>query len=263
MSKNEMNKAKSKINARVEKIKLSDLVFLDKNARYMEPQQWRRLVENIKQDGVLTSAPLVCRAGNSPLTSFGKKNPDALEIISGNHRAKAAIEAGIEYSDVIIIDDESVSKAKKIAMQLAHNEISGKDDASILRELYDDLDFDFKIYSGVDEAKFKIDDLDLKSLGSISADMQEVSIFFIPKDADLFINTLKRIEKKSGSLHLVAAREDFNLFFDSVVSFKKYANIHNTATAVAKMCEIVNDFIRSAETENAGDLPCIKAESLT
>lgn len=250
---------KNKINAHVERVRLSDLVFLDRNSRYMDSQQWHRLVENIKQDGILTSAPLVCRAGDSPLTNFGKNNPDALEIISGNHRTKAAIDAGIEYSDVIIIDDDKgISRAKKIAMQLAHNEISGKDDASTLRALYDDLDFDFKIYSGVDEAKFKIDELNLKALGSTSADMQEVAILFIPKDSDLLVKTLKRVSKRSSSIHLAAAREDFDLFFDSVVSIKKHANIHNTATAVVKMCEIINDFIMSAEGNNAEDLPHIK-----
>lgn len=70
-------------------MRLSELKLLEKNARYMKPEQFNRLVENIRRDGCLTSVPLVHRDGES------------LVVVSGNHRVSAAIKAGIEESDAI------------------------------------------------------------------------------------------------------------------------------------------------------------------
>jgi ParB-like chromosome segregation protein Spo0J len=54
----------------------------------MKAPQFKRLVENIRRDGVLTQLPLVYRG----------------RILSGNHRVRAAIEAGlteIEWQDLL------------------------------------------------------------------------------------------------------------------------------------------------------------------
>ena len=68
----------------VREVDVEDLVFLEKNANVMEGEVLRRLVENIEHDGILTQLPFVQRLPN------GK-----YEIISGNHRVKASIEAGL------------------------------------------------------------------------------------------------------------------------------------------------------------------------
>ena len=40
-----------KVESRIVKVKLRDLKLLEKNARYMTPQEFSQLVANIKQDG--------------------------------------------------------------------------------------------------------------------------------------------------------------------------------------------------------------------
>src|SRR5208282_6832990 len=85
------NGSSASLQTRVIKAKLKDLKLLEKNARFMKGPQFNRLVENIKNDGCLTSFPLVYR------------EKDSLVVVSGNHRVAAAVKAGIEESDVIEI----------------------------------------------------------------------------------------------------------------------------------------------------------------
>ena len=109
-----------------------------KNARSMPPATYKRLVENIRHDGVLTSTPLV---------GSMKGDERRLFVLSGNHRVAAAIDAGIEEATCIAILDP-IPRDRFSAIQLSHNAIEGDDDASILQELYAILDLDLKSVLG-------------------------------------------------------------------------------------------------------------------
>ena len=106
------------IESRIVKARLRDLKLLEKNARYMTPQEFALLVDNIKRDGKLTSTPVVYRG----------------EVLSGNHRVRAAIKAGIEEADVIDILSE-LSEERRLAIQLSQNAINGKDDETLLKAI--------------------------------------------------------------------------------------------------------------------------------
>jgi len=123
------------IETKTYKADLTKLKYLDANPRYMTPGQFKRLVENLKHDGVLTSAPLVYKG----------------EVLSGNHRVQAAIEAGITEADIIEIISELTEQQKK-AIALSHNSISGQDNLSLLQDYYESLD------------SFKVEELDVSSL---------------------------------------------------------------------------------------------------
>ena len=103
------------LQTRVIRAPLRELKLLEKNARYMKGAQFNRLVENVRRDGCLTSFPLVHREG------------DSLVVVSGNHRVRAAIEAGIEESDVIEATSP-LTRQQFVALQLSHNAIAGQDD---------------------------------------------------------------------------------------------------------------------------------------
>src|SRR5690242_16828167 len=104
------NGSSGSLQTRVTRVRLSELKLLEKNARYMKPEQFNRLVENIRRDGCLTSVPLVHRDG------------DDLVVVSGNHRVSAAIKAGIEESDVIEVMSP-LTRQQFVALQLSHNAI--------------------------------------------------------------------------------------------------------------------------------------------
>ncbi len=81
------------ISTTIRRVRLKDIRILDndENARYMTSEQMRVLVDNLKRDGNLTSVPLVI------------EKEKKLEAVSGNHRIQAAVEAGIEEAEVMVL----------------------------------------------------------------------------------------------------------------------------------------------------------------
>lgn len=85
----------------------------------MTGDQLRRLVENIRRDGVLTSLPLVYTPSAELNPDFFAQSGGAPIIVSGNHRVEAAREAGLEVIDVIELRTP-VTDARLRAIQLSH-----------------------------------------------------------------------------------------------------------------------------------------------
>jgi hypothetical protein len=189
----------------------------------MAEPEFNRLVENLRRDGVLTSLPLIYRG----------------EVLSGNHRVQAALKAGIKECDVIVIESE-LSEQQRLAIQLSHNALTGKDDPNILREIYESLSLDWQKYSAVYEEMFKLDENSAIALGVPIAKYEELVIAFLPEDRAAFFefaNTLEKRFKKADAL--VGERSDFDAFFDAVLAVKTERKIGNTGTALRVMAEIV------------------------
>ena len=118
--------------------------LLEKNARYMKAEQFQALVENVKQDGNLSSLPLCYREKD------GK-----LRVLSGNHRVMAARQAGVEQVLVMVVGDEKDAD-ERLAIQLSHNAIAGQDDLVILKELWESIkDVQARVYAGLDSDTVK------------------------------------------------------------------------------------------------------------
>lgn len=201
----------------------------------MEGSQYKLLVENLRIDGVLTSAPLVRNNG---------------EVLSGNHRVEAALEAGIEEADVIeIVDDIDDNRA--LALQLSHNAIAGSDDPGRLANLYSSLDLTWKRFSGLtDDVLNAAKELDITALAIGAPQYQELMFLFLPEQADIFLKVLGKVEKlvaKSG-FTIAGHYEDFGRVFDAVVAAKRVRGIHNSAVALRTIAEIA---LRALEGEEA------------
>ena len=204
----------------------------------MPPALFQRLIDNLKSDGVLTTAPLIYED----------------EVLSGNHRVQAAIKAGIESADCIEVTSP-LTKSQRIAIQLSHNSIEGQDDPNTLRELYESLDFDTKFYSGLSDDVFnKIEPLDIGSLAIGTPKYQDLNTLFLPADKEQFEAALKRIEqgakrKHPPSVHL-AMLDDFNKFFDSIIAVKEWNGVHNSAIAMRIMANLAVERLEQLETED-------------
>lgn len=208
---------------------LSSLSLLKNNARYMDKKEFDLLTANIAKDGCLTSYPLVYDGD-----VYG-------EVLSGNHRVQAAIKAGIKTAKVIVVKSE-ISADRKMALQLSHNSITGKDDPNLLKALYDSIDdLDFKIYSGISDEMFKVDDLALAAMTFDTPKEEEVILHFLQGDKEVFCEALKKIEKKAKKLHLVSDITDFNLFYDTVFAVKSELNILNTSEAVKAIVRLAQE----------------------
>ncbi|HAF8817952.1 TPA: ParB N-terminal domain-containing protein [Salmonella enterica] len=222
------------IETAVRRVRLADLKLLEKNAHYMDPDEFTRLVNNIRKDGVLTSLPVIYRG----------------TVLSGNHRTQAAIKAGLEEADVIEIVSE-LSEDEQIAIQLSHNAIKGKDDSNLLRELYDSINsLDLKLYSGISDDDFKITDIEVQTLSFVQPTYEDMVIAFLPEEKALFIEALEKIGKKAKDRLIVAGRiSDFDLVFNAVINAKSKLNIINTAEALKTLAELALQKLEETEDE--------------
>lgn len=219
----------NKIITAIEERKLSELTLLTNNARYMDKREFDLLTSNIKNDGCLTSLPLVYDGDVQG------------EVLSGNHRVQAAIKAGLETVQVIVIKSK-LTQDQKTALQLSHNSITGKDDPNLLKALYDSIEnLDFKMYSGITDEMFKVDDLTLAAMSFETPKEQEVILHFLQGDEEVFCDALKKIEKKSKKLHLIADISDFDSLFNVVFKVKSDLNILNTTEAVRAVVRLAEE----------------------
>ncbi len=201
---------------------VSELVFLTKNARYLKQEKYQQLAENIAEDGGLTSIPLVAKMEN------GK-----YEILSGNHRIKAAKQSGQENILVLSID-QVLPREKKIAIQLSHNALEGKDDPQILKSLYDELVMlDMKKYSGVDEAVFaELENLKTATMTGDALRFKAVTLMFLPSEIEYIKETFDRIKERIGSDEAWLMHEkDYDRYLDAMEITKSAFDVKNTALA--------------------------------
>ncbi|EBW5579111.1 hypothetical protein DPU05_14730 [Salmonella enterica subsp. enterica serovar Teddington] len=210
----------------------AELKLLEKNAHYMEPGEFARLVDNIKKDGALTSTPVVYRG----------------VVLSGNHRVQASVKAGLETIAVINVLSELNDDEQK-AIQLSHNSINGKDDKNILRELFDSIEsLDMKLYSGLTDDDFKISDIEVESLSFIQPSYEDMVIAFLPEEKALFVEALEKIGKKAkDKLILAGSHTDFNNVFQAVITTKSQLNIINTAEAFKAMSQLAMEKLKEME----------------
>lgn len=215
---------------RIELIPIDLCDLLEKNARFMRVEQFRRLVENIKRDGCLTSIPFAVRQDSGRYL-----------ILSGNHRVQAAKEAGLT-SIPILYTTQALSQQERVAIQLSHNAIAGQDDLAILRDLYDEIaDVALKAYSGLDDAILgQAEPPGLDPLSESHLEYRIVSIAFLPHEvARAEALFAKVLEKAEGEVTWVNRIADYDRMLDDLTSAKARAGVKNTATAFGLLLDIV------------------------
>jgi hypothetical protein len=144
----------------------SDLKLLEVNARSMRKPTFDALVRNIKRDGVLTQYPFVWQ------DSDGVRH-----VLSGNHRVKAAIAAGLKKIQWIETVDP-LTEQQRTAIQLSHNSIAGEDAAETLRLLVEEL---------TDETWLEYAAVNDEELAEMAADEPEVPDLPSDDDSDAYI----------------------------------------------------------------------------
>jgi len=188
----------------------------------MTPQEFSQLVANIKADGKLLGLPVVYRG----------------EVLSGNHRVRAATKAGIEEADVLDVLTE-LTEERRLAIQLSQNAINGKDDPNILAQLYTSMkSLEWKKYSGVTDDAFKCTDEKLSALGITRPKYEELTIVFLPEEKTAFIDFVARLEKSKKAEVLVGELGTFNALFDAIVRVKQEKKVINNAVALRLLAEL-------------------------
>lgn len=209
-----------------------ELLPADENAHYMEKATFDNLVENISKDGNLSSVPLCW-----------KHQDGRFQILSGHHRAEAAV-AAERPAIIVLYDDRPLPEQQRIAVQLSHNSLVGRDNLDILRRLWSKIDdLSLKLYSGLDETKLALPTPpNLDTLKYRDLRLEEISLCFIRPEMERAQEIMKALKGRKNLW--LADCEDFDRFFDLLLDFKDKANIVNTSTAIKAMLEIVGEWLQ-------------------
>ena len=218
------------LKTRVVRMRLDELKLLPVNARFMRHETFQQLVRNLRADGVLTSVPFACRDDDGRYL-----------VLSGNHRVQAALEAGITEA-VVMVTDDPLPAARRIAIQLAHNALVGEDDPATLRALYERLDeVDLRLYSGLDDKTLELlAQVDVSGLSEANLSFQTVSFLFLPEEraeAEAAWTAARDLLKGARAVWLARSSE-YEALLDALATTKAAYDIANNATALLLVLRI-------------------------
>lgn len=209
---------------------------ISKNARYMSQTEFKRLVNNIKKDGQLTSVPFCVP---------DPEEENTLVVVSGNHRVKASVAAGLTKISVMV--GYGLSNDHVRAIQLSHNSIAGKDDLQILKEIFDEIaENGYKEYSFIDTSVF--DELDKIDVDIVQPSNEFINIAFtffepeISKFEDIVMelrNTTARSE-----ITIPMPKAQYEIFTKTVSNLKKEFDIKDYGATIILMAELAQKFIQ-------------------
>jgi hypothetical protein len=204
--------------------------LLDRNARFMRHETFRRLVENVRADGALTQIPFAVPSGD----------PEApWLVVSGNHRVRAAVEAGLATIDLQVTEDP-IEPDRLTAIQLSHNAIVGEDDPATLKQLYESIgSIEWKEFAGLDDRT-----LDLLAKVSIEPgaaaplDWTSVTFVFLPDEADRLRAALAEALAAAKGAPVAARFADYDRFQEALDAVRGAHDVMNAATALLLVLDL-------------------------
>jgi hypothetical protein len=219
------------------------LKLLDVNARYMRHEVFSRLVDNVKADGGLTSVPFAWQIHDDttqlPLTDA--EGQPVYEVLSGNHRVKAALAATLDLIDVMVTE-QYLTPARRRAIQLSHNALAGEDDLTTLKAIYDTIDdVDWRQYSGLDDKQLQLfQSISVEGLAEANLQFQTISLVFLPNEVEEVGKVWDAVKKElSGSQEAWLARlADYDKAMNALEAAGASCGIRNTATAFIAVLEV-------------------------
>jgi hypothetical protein len=236
----EISTALFKGQAELRIVQTKDLDLLKVNARYMEKKTFDQLTNNIKEDGFLSSVPL-CAEENGRLI-----------VLSGNHRVKGGIEAGLD-NILVIVDKRDLSKSKKVAIQLSHNSLTGQDDEAILASLWGEIDIiSAKLYAGLDSKMIeKLENEKYSAFNPAQIPTKQLVFWFIPSDLEHIEKVLEDGRLTTGDSTHVVDIKSHEKIVDLIIKIKKSRNIKNSALALQTIIDLALQKL-DEEGDNAG-----------
>ena len=213
----------------LELVSPGDLKLLEKNARYMKAEQFQNLVENVKKDGNLSQLPFCYR-----------EEDGRLRVLSGNHRVKAAIAAGVEQT-MVLVAREPKDQDERLAIQLSHNAIAGQDDLLILKDLWESIqNVQAKLYAGLDSETIKsLEGIQFAAISEQRLKYKLANFMFLPEEVESLDELLKETAVAFAADEVYLANlNTYDTFFDLVVKIKKRCVIKNSAAAFLKLLEL-------------------------
>lgn len=213
------------------------LVLLKENARFFKRETFKQLTSNIEKDGRLSSVPLCHRLEDG-----------RLEVLSGNHRVKASIEAKIGHILVIVITQE-LPRAEQIAIQLSHNSLAGEDDINILSNLWSKIeDINERLYAGLSsDAVKQLQSVKLVPFTTPQVYTKYVVFAFTEPECEAIESVMKELNAAQPATLFLSHMDQFEKFFEKIKAVKTKHNIKNASLAMVKMIEIISESLEEKE----------------
>jgi hypothetical protein len=213
----------------------------DINAQVMDKRKMKILTANVKNRGTLESLPYVY------------KNGDRFEVVSGHHRLRAAVAAGLPQI-YALVETNSLTKSQIVSKQIAHNELTGQADNEILTQLVRQMEeLDDIIASGLPQDYLNSINGESVTIDipSLDFDWRIMQLTFLPKQMNEFETLAKAIDSKT-SLIGIADREQYEKFCDAMIKYGRTKNIKSVGTTLSLLTEIALKEIEE-ESENNGE----------
>ena len=208
-------------------VNVTDLKEQDLNAQIMEPRKFDTLTQNIKLRGMLESLPYC----------YQKNGEGQIEIVSGHHRARAALKAGIQRIPVIV-DEREMSRSTITAKQIAANELTGHPDEKLLAQLITQMTTaDDMLLSGLDADHLPHPESENVSINSLNVnyDFRSVEFMFLGRELE---DLKKFIDDCKADMTGLAPMELYEDFSREIIGYANRNNIKNVSAAVSRLIEI-------------------------
>lgn len=214
---------------------------LDVNAQTMSRSKFDRLAANIARDECLTSVPLIWQC---PEQGY----PEGEELIlSGNHRADAAVTVDVTHSECMVIRGP-LDQARRIAIQLSHNALVGESDLATLSVLYQDIDdLDWRDYAGLDDRELDLmEKVDLDSLAEANIEYHTVQLAFLPEEADRARKVFDELAATADETWL-AAHNHYEQALATLDSASSAHRVGNIATQLGILLDVVEQHLHELQ----------------
>ena len=213
----------------------------NKNARFMQKSSFDQLVENVKQDSMLSSVPLVW-----------EREPDDLMIISGHHRLEAAGRAGVKWV-MVLVWKGALSESRRFAMQLSHNAITGIDDKAALADIWKSVKaMGDSLYSGLDsDLVAELEKINYSAFSVPKIPTETLTFWFLPEEIeDLELLFSKIGDSLNGRNHVwVAPMGKYEDLITMIIAAKTKMGIKNHAVAFMALIEMLKETFDSGEAQ--------------
>jgi len=198
-----------------------------KNARFMTQAQLRRLTDNIRKDGNLSTLPLLWQDGEG-----------AFHTIGGHHRIEDAVIAQVP-AILALYTDAEMTEAERISRQLGDNAIVGQDDPQILAEMYSAIsELDWKEYSGLDDAVLNYKP-ELPELG-VGGNMRLEPVTFMLFDDEIerFDDLVKDVNRSPKHKRYGVYDEVWDAFFEALLDYGLSREVVSASTTLAVLTKL-------------------------
>ena len=220
---------KEKINTRFDELNIRDIEESPLNANRQDEKTFKRLVENLKKDGALTSAILVME----------KKNGKFM-VLSGHHRVRAAIKANITKVPCLIIPE--VDRSTQIRLQLSHNDIKGENDKGVLSEILQELES--QDYKSLSDEIINIPETDIEVIKYEEKEYVYINLCLLPETKRAFEQLLTDIGPETDN-YFIDYKDYMKLKEMFTVAFQK--GFKSNGYALSKFIEIAYNHLQDLE----------------